>query len=177
MKYFKDDKYNHLAMKLRIFAEERAILERMPYWKILRNKVIVRLCTEQPKSLEEFKTKKIYLGKKWVEKYGEEIIAIIRDHFEDNEKEKCIDPNGVITMKKNGVFYHIAGNDALIFHRYFGYKVFGENPVRTGIPAEKIEKVMEKLDRMSMSYDVLDQEGELISSVRFANNQYEIMPE
>ena len=97
MRYFKDDKLNKLALNLRKFAEEQAEIENIPFWKIIRNKANVSICSKLPITIEEFETKKVLFGREKVVKYGPQIIEIVREYL--NEEESS-DENNFIDEKK-----------------------------------------------------------------------------
>ena len=91
--------------------------------------------------------------------------------------EKIIDPNGVMNIKQGGFYYNVSGNDALILHKYLGYKLYGVNTYRTGFPVSGQETVVEKLNDLYMNYDLIDQQGNIIISKRYEKNFYEIIDE
>ena len=82
MQYFSDKNLNNLAWALRNFAEEQARLEGVPYWKVLRNKVIVDICKKEPLTIEALSCGKVRLGRVKTEKYGAQIVAIVKKHCE-----------------------------------------------------------------------------------------------
>lgn len=195
MRYFYDDQLNELAISLLEFSKEKAKEESVFPWMILRKKAIIGICAERPKSIEELLALPIPLSKNTIQKYGKEIVGIVCDTIvEDDIKEiiesetvaetdsvevaertKQIDSNGIITIKQEGFYYSVSGNDALIFNHYFGYKLYGKNILRTGFPVAGEKTVLGKLDALSMNYDLLDKDGNIVVSKRFENNLYEIM--
>lgn len=86
-----------------------------------------------------------------------------------------IDPNGVIIIKQGGFYYNVSGNDALIFNKHFKYKLYGAKIPRSGFPVIGLAKVRTRLNALEMNYDVLDSKGNVVASMRFENNRYEII--
>lgn len=86
-----------------------------------------------------------------------------------------IDPNGIIKIKQEGFYFSVYGNDALILNKYLGYKTFGVNVCKTGFPINARQNVVEKLNNLSMDYDIVDKKGNVIVSKRFKSNIYEII--
>ncbi len=86
-----------------------------------------------------------------------------------------INPYGVMVIKQGGYYYNVSGNDALILNKYLGYKLYGIKQFRTGFPVVGEKTVLKKIDTLGMDYDLLDQNGGVISSKRFENNRYEII--
>ena len=195
MRYFYDDQLNKLAVELFAFSKEKAKEESIFPWMILRKKAIIGICAERPKSIEELLALPIPLGKNTIQKYGKEIVdmvcdTIVEDDIEETiesvavsetdsvetvEPTKQIDHNGIITIKQEGFYYSVSGNDALIFNHYFGYKLYGKNILRTGFPVVGEKTVLAKLDALSMNYDLFDKDGNIVVSKRFENNLYEII--
>ena len=190
MKYFSNKKLNGLATKLRKFAEEQAKVRNLVFWNILRNKAIVSICKELPRSIQDLYSKKVLIGKKTIESYGEAIVSIVNEWCESDGNDFCEVENnvvcdssirlyndGVITIKQGGFYYNVSGNDALILNKYLGYKLFGVKAPRTGFPVSGEATVLKKLDKLSINYTLLNQAGEIVFSKRFENNQYEIINE
>ena len=188
MKYFSDEKLNDLAMELRKFAEEQARIRNLVFWNILRNKAIVSICKELPTSIEDLRSKKVLIGNKTIENYGDDIVSIVNEwcksggnNFCKEETDAaydssiCLYNDGVITIKQGGFYYNVSGNDALILNKYLGYKLFGVKAPRTGFPVSGEATVLKKLDKLSINYDLLNQVGETVVSKRFDNNKYEII--
>ena len=188
MQYFSNEKLNGLATKLRKFAEEQAKVRNLVFWNILRNKAIVSICKELPRSIQDLYSKKVLIGKKAIESYGAAIVSIVNEWCESDGNDFCEVENsvvcdssirlyndGVITIKQGGFYYNVSGNDALIFHKYLGYKLYGVTTPRTGFPVSGQETVLKKLDRLSMDYDLLNQSGDIVVSKRFNHNCYEII--
>lgn len=180
MRYFKSEKKNNLALELRSYAERKAIVEKTVYWKILRNKAISSICTKLPRTTEEFLSKGVLLGNSKVKKYGDEILKIIEkycvaNNIDTTNKSLYIQQAKVMVFKKAGLFYNVFGNDALILHKYLGYKLYGSKTIRTGFPVSAVLSVLKKIDKLSIDYDLLNQDGVVISSKRFDNNRYEIV--
>lgn len=86
-----------------------------------------------------------------------------------------LDENKCIYIKQGGFYFNVSGNDALILHKYLGYKLYGIKTCRTGFPVYGQKTVLKKLDKLSINYDLYNQNGELIESKRFPNNKYEII--
>ena len=183
MQYFSDKNLNDLAWALRNFAEEQARLEGVPYWKVLRNKVIVDICKKEPLTIEALSCGKVRLGGVKTEKYGAQIVAIVKKHcegrlpFVERESPRKRREEGVMYIKQGGFYYNVSGNDALLLHKHFCYKLYGVKTPRTGFPVVGEATVLKKLDALSIDYDLLNQAGEIVASKRFENNLYEIVDE
>lgn len=93
--YFHDKLLNELAIKLRLYAQEQAQKEGVIYWKILRRKAINSLCRQLPISKEELYSKHILLGREKKEKYGEDIVAIIKKFVEENNIKLDVQSNEI----------------------------------------------------------------------------------
>lgn len=87
-----------------------------------------------------------------------------------------INKDGYIKILKEGFFYSVLGNDALIFNKYFGYKLYATDTVRTGFPVKFLDNVLEKLDILSMDYKVFNRNG-IVTEKSFEENCYEILDE
>lgn len=85
--------------------------------------------------------------------------------------------SGVMLIKQGGFYYNVSGNDALLLHKYLGYKVFGVNVIRTGFPVARRDTVLKKIDALQIDYDVYDINDKLIISQRFSPNNYEELDE
>ena len=94
--YFHDTLLNELAIELRIYAEKRAQKEGIVYWKILRRKAILSLCKYLPTIKESLYQRCILLGKDRIEKYGDEIVKIIKNFVEKNKIESDIKPKEIV---------------------------------------------------------------------------------
>ena len=77
-------------------------------------------------------------------------------------KEKYFDlkskrSNSIIIMK-NGIFYNVLGKDCYIMKNIFGYKVstFGDT-IKVGFPIKSLNKVLNTLDSLKISYIVYEQ--------------------
>lgn len=167
-------------MTLKKFAEEQARLEGVPYWKVLRNKVIVDICKKEPLTIEALSCGKVRLGRVKIEKYGAQIVAIVKKHCEGQLPFVVSAPPYVrreqtMFIKQGGFYYNVSGNDALLLHKHLGYKLYGVQEPRTGFPVSRGDTVLKKLDALSIDYDLLDQAGEIIVSKRFEKNLYEIV--
>lgn len=86
-----------------------------------------------------------------------------------------IDPEGIMIIKQGGFYYNVSGNDAFILNKYLGYKLYGVHCIRTGFPVSAKDIVLKKIDTLSMNYDLLDQQGNVVVSKRFEDNIYEII--
>ena len=60
-------------------------------------------------------------------------------------KDGCI-----IIKRKSRFFYGVYGNDALIFNKYFGYKLYKQKQFATGFPVKNLDIVLEKIDSLSI---------------------------
>ena len=86
-------------------------------------------------------------------------------------KDGCI-----IIKRKSRFFYGVYGNDALIFNKYFGYKLYKQKQFATGFPVKNLDIVLEKIDSLSMNYKVVAQD-KVIRENYFEENCYEILDE
>ena len=86
-----------------------------------------------------------------------------------------IDPHGILIIRQGGFYYNVSGNDALILNKYLGYKLYGIKEYKTGFPVKGEKTVLKKIDTLGMDYDLLDQNGSIVKSMRFENNRYEII--
>lgn len=82
-----------------------------------------------------------------------------------------------IKIMKEGSFYGVKNNDALLINKYFGYKLFGKNIIRAGFHASNLENVLKKLDELCIDYDVYHYSTEPTISKRFENNNYHYIAE
>ena len=76
----------------------------------------------------------------------------------------------VLIVKQNGKFCYVYDTDALIFNYIFDYKII--SGLRCGFPNNSLEKVLNKLEELKISYQVkyLDK---IISTKQFKNlNDY-----
>ena len=87
-----------------------------------------------------------------------------------------INNKGFIKILKEGFFYGVLGNDALILNKYFGYKLYKANDIKTGFPVKKLDTIIEKLDILSMDYKVFNR-NKIIIEKSFEENLYEIIDE
>lgn len=88
--------------------------------------------------------------------------------------ELLVKNDGCLKIMKEGFFYSVYGNDALLLNKYFGYKLFGTNVVRTGFPVKNRETVFAEIDKLAINYDIYHY-GNLVKSKRFPDNNYEII--
>lgn len=92
-------------------------------------------------------------------------------------KEKYFDLKGKrsdsIIIMKNGVFYNVLGKDCYIMKNIFGYKVstFGDT-VKVGFPIKGLNKVLDTLDKLKISYLVY--ENEIVLDVYYDSENYEL---
>ena len=63
--------------------------------------------------------------------------------------------NKYITINKVGKFYNVYGEDAIIIHYLFNYKVINR---KVGFPSESLNKVKDKLNELNISYIINDNE-------------------
>lgn len=85
--------------------------------------------------------------------------------------------SGKLCIKQGGFYYNVSGNDALLLHKYLGYKTFGVNVMRTGFPVARRDAVLKKIDALGIDYDVFDRNDKIIISRRFSHNNYEVVDE
>lgn len=80
-------------------------------------------------------------------------------YFELKDKRKKF-----IIIMKNGIFYNVLGKDCYILKNIFNYKVgvFG-NTVKVGFPIGSLNKVLETLDKLKISYLVYENDVSLIT--------------
>lgn len=186
MKYFSDERINGLALMLRAFAEDQASERNIRFWNILRNKAIVSICNELPTTVEDLFSKKVLIGKKTIENYGEAIVDIVSKWLASQNDSSLLrgqglpsvpSPDKAMSIKQGGFYYNVSGNDALLLHKHLGYKLHGVKTPRTGFPVSVQDTVLRKLDRLSIDYDLLNQFGEIVASKRFERNCYETIGE
>ena len=81
-----------------------------------------------------------------------EEIMFKEKYFELKEKKK----DSIIIMK-NGIFYNVLGKDAYILKNIFNYKVsvFGST-IKVGFPIRSLNKVLDILDKLKISYLVYE---------------------
>ena len=80
-------------------------------------------------------------------------------YFELKDKKKKF-----IIIMKNGIFYNVLGKDCYILKNIFNYKVgvFG-NTVKVGFPIGSLNKVLDTLDKLKISYLVYENDVSLIT--------------
>ncbi|MBP3920074.1 MAG: hypothetical protein J6D28_00745 [Bacilli bacterium] len=77
-----------------------------------------------------------------------------------------------IILIKSGNFYITLDNDALIVSNIFNYKIKDSSSViRTGFPLDSLNKVVSKLEDLSINYLVID--SDIVSEQSFDSNQYD----
>lgn len=59
-----------------------------------------------------------------------------------------------ITIRKHGGFYHVFDDDCYILYYLFGYKIINR---RVGFPLSSLNKVINKLTDLSISYEVIEE--------------------
>ena len=181
MRFFLDERQNNLALALRSFAEAQAQREGTVWWKVLRSKAIIGICNKEPMSIEALSLVKPRLKMATIQKHGEQIVAIVLKHCQEDLPFVVGDPLGekradrVMHIKQGGFYYSVSGNDALLLHKHLGYKLYGVDTPRTGFPVKGKETVLEKLEALSIDYDLINQGGKIVASRRFAENLYEIV--
>ena len=76
-----------------------------------------------------------------------------------------------IIIMKNGIFYNVLGKDCYILKNIFNYKVgvFG-NTVKVGFPIGSLNKVLDTLDKLKISYIVY--EKEIVLETYFNGDNY-----
>ena len=75
--------------------------------------------------------------------------------LQEKDKKKII-------LVRLGVFYIATGRDALLLHTKLNLKLscFKEHICKVGIPANSLDKYIEKLDRIKYSYIIYDYDKE-----------------
>ena len=65
---------------------------------------------------------------------------------------------GFIIIMKNGIFYNVLGKDCYILKNIFNYKVgvFGDT-IKVGFPIKSLNKVLDTLDKLKISYIVYEE--------------------
>lgn len=193
MQYFREERLNDLAIRLRAFAEAEGAKRGLNFWNILRTKAIVSICRYLPTTIEDLNSKQVLVGKKTIERYGQAIVDIVNEWLSEGDANPSPksspkpSPNptpkpaarvdNVMYIKQGGLYYNVSGNDALILHKHLGYKLYGVNVPRTGFPVRARESVLKRLDILSIDYDLINQAGDVILSKRFDENRYEILSE
>lgn len=82
---------------------------------------------------------------------------------------------GCLKMHKEGFFYEVTGNDALLLNKYFGYKLYGQDIIRAGFPIKGSEYVFNKLNELNINYEVYKYSDIPFITKKFENNQYELI--
>lgn len=100
-------------------------------------------------------------------KFVAKIIPIDPEIFAKNE--------GFIKIRKEGFFYSVSGNDALLLNKYFGYKLYGQDIIKTGFPVKGGDAIFSQIDKLSINYEVYKSNGIPVISKRFDDNNYEII--
>ena len=59
-----------------------------------------------------------------------------------------------ITIRKHGGFYHVFDDDCYILYYLFDYKIINR---RVGFPLNSLNKVINKLTDLSISYEVIEE--------------------
>ena len=59
-----------------------------------------------------------------------------------------------ITIRKHGWFYHVFDDDCYILYYFFDYKIINR---KTGFPLNSLNKVINKLTDLSISYEVIEE--------------------
>lgn len=91
------------------------------------------------------------------------------------DPDKLVKNDGILKIFKEGFFYSVYKNDALLLNKIFGYKLFGVQVLRTGFPVKGRAAVLEKLDKLCINYDVYNYDKYPTISQRFENNNYEMI--
>ena len=80
-------------------------------------------------------------------------------YFELKDKKKKF-----IIIMKNGIFYNVLGKDCYIIKNIFGYKVsIFSDTIKVGFPIGSLNKVLETLDKLKISYLVYENDVSLIT--------------
>ena len=81
-------------------------------------------------------------------------VNMFREKYFDLKNKRS---DSIIIMK-NGIFYNVLGKDCYIIKNIFGYKVstFGDT-IRVGFPIKGLNKVLDTLDKLKISYLVYEQ--------------------
>lgn len=164
MRYFTDERLNNLALEIRRFAEEQAVIENTEFWKILRNKTVISICEKMPKSIEEFITKKVLIGKSKIEKYGDSIIKIVLKYCEDTvSKLEIANKNNYVQEKSSTVKYELVER-AKVYLKLLGE---GIHPV-TGIEIPHDSTFLDEKIKNCFNFitQVLDEYVELSEKVK-----------
>ena len=83
------------------------------------------------------------------------------------------DNKNVMILKQEGFFFNAYNNDALLLNRFLDYKLYWQNnSFKTGFPVSGKDLIIDKLNRLSIDYDIIDGHRELIYSKRNINNRY-----
>ena len=84
--------------------------------------------------------------------------------FKEKYFELKSNRKGFIIIMKNGIFYNVLGKDCYILKNIFNYKVgvFG-NTVKVGFPIGSLNKVLDTLDKLKISYLVYENDVSLIT--------------
>ena len=59
-----------------------------------------------------------------------------------------------VIIRKHGGFYHVFDDDAYILYYLFDYKI---NNRKVGFPINSLNKVINKLENLSISYEIIDE--------------------
>ena len=80
-------------------------------------------------------------------------------YFELKDKKKKF-----IIIMKNGIFYNVLGKDCYIIKNIFGYKVsIFSDTIKVSFPIGSLNKVLETLDKLKISYLVYENDVSLIT--------------
>lgn len=77
-RYAGDGGMTGLALELRNYAKVKGAEENIQFWKVLRKKAILGICEVKPTSIEEL-ANAYGIGAKKIEKYGKDIISIVKN--------------------------------------------------------------------------------------------------
>lgn len=79
--------------------------------------------------------------------------------------------NDYLILIKNGNFYLALNNDAIVMNTLFNYKIKeSTNLIKVGFPTTSLNKIMSRLDTLSINYLVVD--NEIVNKRKFKNNSY-----
>lgn len=90
-KFFNDKLLNDLALELQEYAINHAEMENINVKLVLKESAIESICYNLPLTIDDFFEKRVLLGRREVEKYGQDIIKIVKKYTEiDNEANPII---------------------------------------------------------------------------------------
>ena len=173
--------HNFIYNKLKDYRSNKSKEAKLPPYTIFKNDTLTELATILPESLGELNHIK-GMGGKRLEKYGQEIIEIIKENKdkEDYVKSEILDketgglpskeytPINIFTQLKtkypehlifiqSGYFYELFGEDAKECNRLFGWKLVERCDLDwTGVPC-KAFKFKDELKSLNKPYIIVEQ--------------------